>query len=168
MTIEGAALRTALRPYASGIAVLTAADAAGPAGVTITSLTSISTEPALVSFALADTSSTWRRIKDSQWFGIQILSGDQMDLARRFATPGADRFAPPTRWHTGPHGVPLLDGCLSWLVCSRYDRIRLGDHHLVVGAVAHAEVGEGGDSLVHLHGELQQVATVALTRASVD
>lgn len=167
MTIDGTALRTALRPHASGVAVLTAADSAGPAGVTVTSLTSISTEPALVSFALADTSSTWHRIKDSRWFGIHILAGDQVELARRFAARGVDRFALPTRWHTGPHGVPLLDDCLSWLICSRYDRIRLGDHHLVVGAVEHAQSGVSGDSLVHLHGALQPVAPVALTGASV-
>ncbi|MGR8011816.1 flavin reductase family protein [Streptomyces hypolithicus] len=168
MTVEGTALRTALRPFASGVAVLTATDSAGPAGVTVTSLTSISTEPALVSFALADTSSTWSRIKDNQWFGIQILAGDQVDVARRFATPGIDRFAPPTRWRTGPHGVPLLDGCLSWLVCSRYDQIRLGDHHLVVGAVDHARLGTHGDSLVHLHGALQPVASLALAKARVE
>ncbi|BBC32365.1 hypothetical protein SGFS_036590 [Streptomyces graminofaciens] len=163
MTIDGTALRTALRPYASGVAVLTATDSAGPVGVTITSLTSISTEPALVSFALADTSSTWARIKDSRWFGIHILAGDQMELAGRFATRGVDRFAPPTRWHIGPHGVPLLDDCLSWLVCSRYDRIRLGDHHLVVAAVDHAQTGAEGDSLIHLHGALHPVAPIVLT-----
>lgn len=167
-TVEGTALRTALRPYASGVAVLTAAGAAGPAGVTITSLTSISTEPALISFALADASSTWARIKDCQWFGIQILGGDQTETARRFATSGVDRFAPPTRWHTGPQGVPLLDDCLSWLVCSRYDLIRLGDHHVVVGAVEHTQAGSHGDGLVHLHGELQPVASVALTKAVAD
>ncbi|MFJ9739173.1 flavin reductase family protein [Streptomyces sp. NPDC101166] len=174
MTVEGTTLRAALRPYASGVAVLTAMTPAGPAGVTITSLTSLSAEPALVSFALADTSSTWARVKDCRWFGVHVLAGDQADLAARFAARGVDRFAPPTRWHTGPHGVPLLDDCLSWLVCSRHDRIRLGDHHLIVGAVNHAVTGGReeaerpggpwtGDSLIHLHGALQPVASVALT-----
>ncbi|MFF3850845.1 flavin reductase family protein [Streptomyces sp. NPDC002328] len=168
MTVDGTALRTALRPYASGVAVLTAMDSAGPAGVTITSLTSISTEPALISFALADTSSTWARVKDCHWFGVHVLAGDQAELAGRFAARGVDRFAPPTRWRTGPHGVPLLDDCLSWLVCSRYDRIRLGDHHLIVGAVTDAATdGSGkGDSLIHLHGAVRPVASAALTEAT--
>ncbi|MDI5966543.1 flavin reductase family protein [Streptantibioticus silvisoli] len=160
MTIDGPALRGVLRSHAAGVAVLTAAGPDGPAGVTITSFTSISATPALVSFALADTSTTWARIKDSRWFGIQLLGADQAELAARFATSGADRFAAPTRWHTGPQGVPLLDGCLSWLVCSRHDQLRLGDHHLVVGAVEHAQAGEPGDSLVHLHGALRPVATI--------
>ncbi|WP_330307060.1 MULTISPECIES: flavin reductase family protein [unclassified Streptomyces] len=158
MTVEGAALRSALRAHASGVAVLTAAGTAGPAGVTITSFTSVSAEPALVSFCLAETSSTWARIRDCEWFGIQVLSAEQADVAERFAASGTDRFAAPTRWHTGPQGVPLLDDCLAWLVCSRRERLRLGDHHMVVAAVEHALAGAPGDALVHLRGAVRPVA----------
>ncbi|MFG2196045.1 flavin reductase family protein [Streptomyces sp. NPDC048639] len=154
MTVDGTVLRTVLRSYASGVAVLTAATPTGPAGVTITSFTSISADPALVSFALADSSSTWARLQGSLWFGLHILGADQTETAERFAGRGVDRFAPPTRWSTGPHGVPLLDGCLARLVGFRYGQVRLGDHHLVICSVEHAETGAPGDSLVHLHGAL--------------
>ncbi|MEU8690510.1 flavin reductase family protein [Streptomyces sp. NPDC048665] len=157
MTVEGRTLRSVLRAHASGVAVLTAPGADGPAGVTITSFTSVSANPALVSFCLADTSSTWARIRDSRWFGIQVIGADQADVAERFAAPGTDRFAAPTRWHTGPHGVPLLDDCLAWLVCSRREQFRIGDHHLVVGAVEHARSGAPGDALVHLRGQVRPV-----------
>ena len=163
MTVEGVELRSLLRAHASGVAVLTAEGAAGPAGVTITSFTSISAQPALISFALAETSSTWTQIKDGKWFGVQLLGADQEGLARRFATPGVDRFAPPTSWRRGPQGVPLLDDCLCWLVCSRHRRLRLGDHHLVVGAVEHVEQGAPGDNLLHLHGRLQAPLSTAST-----
>ena len=161
MSVEGAVLRSVLRSHASGVAVLTASGVAGPVGVTITSFTSLSAEPALVSFALADTSSTWARIRDCEWFGVQVLAGDQADVAERFASSGTDRFAPPTRWHPGPHGVPLLDGCLAWLVCSRRERIRVGDHHLVVGAVEHALAGGPGTPLIHLQGAVRPVTAVS-------
>ncbi|MFD5537580.1 flavin reductase family protein [Streptomyces sp. NPDC127079] len=157
MTVEPTALRSALRPHASGVAVLTAQGPAGPAGVTITSFTSLSASPALVSFALAETSSTWALIRDSHWFGVQLLGAHQAELAHRFATRGADRFSPPTVWHTGPHDVPLLDDCLCWLVCAQHLQVRVGDHHLVVGAVAHVREGSPGESLVHLHGRLRPV-----------
>lgn len=164
MTVEAADLRSVLRSHASGVAVLTADGCAGPAGVTITSFTSISAEPALVSFALADTSSTWDLIKDSDWFAVQLLGAHQSDIAKRFATSGADRFAPPTNWRTGPHGVPLLDDCLCWLVCSKHHQITLGDHHLVVGAVEHVETGTPGASLVHVQGNLQPVTSASAPR----
>ncbi|WP_055698452.1 flavin reductase family protein [Streptomyces silaceus] len=153
-TVGARELRTALRGHASGVAVLTAATPAGPAGVTITSFTSVSAEPALVSFALAASSSTWARVKDCERFGIQLLGADQRDVAERFAAKGVDRFAPPTRWHEGPHGVPLLDDCAAWLVGVRHHRMTLGDHELVVCAVEHVRIGAPGDSLVHLHGAL--------------
>jgi flavin reductase (DIM6/NTAB) family NADH-FMN oxidoreductase RutF len=164
VTVEATALRTVLRAHASGVAVLTAQGPAGPAGVTITSFTSLSARPALVSFALADTSSTWELIRDAQWFGVQLLGAHQADLAERFATRGADRFAPPTSWHLGPYGVPLLDDCLGWLVCARHDQLRVGDHHLVVAAVEHLREGEPGESLVHLHGRLRPVTSTTVSR----
>ena len=165
MTVDAPTLRSVLRSHASGVAVLTARGSDGrPVGVTLTSFTSISARPALVGFALAGTSNTWALIRDGDWFGVQLLGGRQADVARRFAAPDVDRFAPPTSWHHGPHGVPLLDGCLCWLLCSPYHRVTLGDHHLVVGAVEQVERGVPGDSLVHLYGALQPVTPVTLAR----
>jgi flavin reductase (DIM6/NTAB) family NADH-FMN oxidoreductase RutF len=177
MTVGGTALRSVLRSYASGVVILTAQRSARPDrsatdnvpdhsapttpdGVTITSFTSISAEPALVGFALADTSSTWHRIKHTEWFGIQVLRANQRDLAERFATPASERFA-GVSWHPGPRGVPLLDGCLSWLVCRQYEYVRLGDHHMLVGQVHYALAGAPGDSLIHVNGALQPVPSIA-------
>ncbi|MFG2528931.1 flavin reductase family protein [Streptomyces sp. NPDC048516] len=159
MTVEAVVLRSVLRAHASGVAVVTAHGSAGPAGVTITSFTSLSARPALVSFALADTSSSWNLIEECDWFGVQLLGAHQSEVAERFASRGIDRFAPPTRWRVGPHGVPLLDNCLCWMVCSWHHHIRVGDHHLVVGAVEYAQEGVPGDSLVHLHGALCPVTS---------
>ncbi|MEU1330637.1 flavin reductase family protein [Streptomyces sp. NPDC005865] len=153
-TVGAGELRAALRGHASGVAVLTAATPDGPAGVTITSFTSVSAEPALVSFALAGTSSTWARIKGCRRFGIQLLGAGQREVAERFAARGVDRFAPPTRWHTGPHGVPLLDDCVAWLVGARHRQLTLGDHELIVCVVEHVRIGAPGGGLVHLHGGL--------------
>lgn len=156
MTVDGQEMRSVLRAHPAGVAVLTAADGDGPVGVTVTSFASVSTGPALVSVMLADTSTTWARVKDCDRFGVQLLGAHQTELARRFAQPG-DRFAPPTVWQPGPHGVPLLDGCLGWLVCSSHRQVRLGDHHLLVGGVDWVCHGSPGAGLVHLHGGLRPV-----------
>ncbi|WP_338675179.1 flavin reductase family protein [Streptomyces sp. SCSIO 30461] len=164
MTVDASALRSVLRSHASGVAVLTASGANGPVGVTVTSLNSVSATPALISVSLAEVSNTLAQIKDCDRFGVQLLGAHQADVAQRFAMSGIDRFAPPTGWHHGAHGVPLLDDCLSWLVCSRYHQVRLGDHHLLVGAVDHVERGMPGASLVHLHGNLQPVTALTPAR----
>ncbi|GAA3031744.1 flavin reductase family protein [Kitasatospora albolonga] len=163
--VDSTALRSVLRSHAAGVAVLTAAGPDGrPAGVTVTSFSSLSASPALVSVSLAETSGTWQLIKDCDWFGIQLLGAHQAELAMRFATPGADRFAAPTAWRRGPHGVPLLDDCLAWLVCSPYHQVKLGDHHLLAGAVEQVEHGLPGESLVHVHGALRPVLTATPSR----
>ncbi|MGI5259353.1 flavin reductase family protein [Streptomyces angustmyceticus] len=164
MTVEPMALRSVLRAHTSGVAVLTAMGGTGPAGVTITSFTSVSARPALVSFALAETSSTWALVQHCDWFGVQLLGADQAELAERFAARGVDRFAPPTVWQSGPHGVPLLEGCLGWLVCARRQVMRVGDHHLVLAAVEYVRTGEPGAGLVHVHGRVRPVTATTASR----
>ncbi|MFC8276529.1 flavin reductase family protein [Streptomyces sp. NPDC057271] len=159
MTVDATALRSVLRAHPSGVTVLTAAGSDGPVGVTVTSFTSISAEPALVAAALADTSTTWAKMAHSEHFAIHLLGADQVTTALHFATPGVDRFAPPTDWYPGPFGVPYLAACRGRLLCSRHSTVRLGDHHLLVGAVEQVEHGERGDGLVHRHGDLQPVTT---------
>ncbi|GAA3074917.1 hypothetical protein GCM10020000_69940 [Streptomyces olivoverticillatus] len=84
-------------------------------------------------------SSSWPVLAEAEHVGVHILGEHQQDLAATFARSGADRFAPPTRWHRGPHGVPLLEGVLAWMVCRVVARVPAGDHRLVL---AEAVVGD--------------------------
>ncbi|QMU80372.1 flavin reductase family protein [Streptacidiphilus sp. PB12-B1b] len=138
-------LRQTLRRHAAGVAVLTVP---GPAGFTATSFTSVSLEPALVSFYLSSTASTAAAVDAAGIFAAHILGEDQAGLARRFATSGTDRFA-GTRWSPGPQGVPLLDDVPAWLTARPVLRQQVGDHLLVVGEVLDA--GGAGDAAPLLH-----------------
>jgi flavin reductase (DIM6/NTAB) family NADH-FMN oxidoreductase RutF len=138
-------LRQTLRRHAAGVAVLTVP---GPAGFTATSFTSVSLEPALVSFYLSSTASTAAAVNAAGIFAVHILGEGQAGLAQRFATSGADRFA-GTRWSPGPQGVPLLDDVPAWLTARPVLRQQVGDHLLVVGAVLDA--GGAGDASPLLH-----------------
>lgn len=142
-------LRSVFRRHAAGVAVITAAGSR-PAGFTATSLTSVAAEPPLISFGVSTHSSSWSVIEETEYVGAHVLGEHQQDLAETFARRGADRFAEPTRWSHGPHGVPLLDGVLAWLVCRIAARIPAGDHHLVIGeVVAGNAAGEGRPLLYH-------------------
>ena len=138
-------LRQTLRRHAAGVTVLTVP---GPAGFTATSFTSVSLEPALVSFYLSATASTAAAVRAADIFAVHVLSEDQAELAARFATSGTDRFA-GTRWSPGPLGVPLLEDVPAWLTARPVLRQPVGDHLLVVGEVLDA--GGSGDSLPLLH-----------------
>ncbi|MFC4565958.1 flavin reductase family protein [Nocardiopsis mangrovi] len=140
--------RRALGGHAAGVVVVTAAGPAGPVGVTATSFTSVSLDPPLVSFYIDSGSGSWPGIRDSASFAVNVLAEDQRDVAARFAARGADRFAAPTRWRRGAEGLPLIEGAAVHILCLRHDLMAVGDHWLVVGRVAAAEVGGelGGDA----------------------
>ncbi|GAB3499002.1 flavin reductase family protein [Nocardiopsis coralliicola] len=129
--------RSLLGQHASGVVVITADDAGEPVGLTATAFSAVSLDPPLVAFFIADTSTTWPRLRTAEMFAVHLLGEHQRDLAARFAGRGADRFAPPTRYTRGAENVPVLDGTAAHLVCRRYDSRLIGDHWLVVGAVEH-------------------------------
>ncbi|MFC1415760.1 flavin reductase family protein [Streptacidiphilus cavernicola] len=139
-------LRRTLRRHAAGVTVLTVP---GPAGFTATSFSSVSLEPALVSFYLSRTASTAGAVLDADVFAAHVLGEDQRAIAERFARSGVDRFA-GTGWSPGPQGVPLLDGVPAWLTARPVLRQRVGDHLLVVGEVL-AAGGDGGAGRPLLH-----------------
>ncbi|MFE4171316.1 flavin reductase family protein [Streptomyces sp. NPDC056909] len=144
----GEILRRTLRRHAAGVTVITVP---GPAGFTATSFTSVSLEPALVSFCLGVTASTLPAVQAADRFAVHVLGSGNATLARQFARSGTDRFA-GLSW-TGSHdGLPLLDGVPAWLTARVTLRQRIGDHVLVVGEV---EAGGGhgeGPALVHHDG----------------
>ncbi|MFI6643976.1 flavin reductase family protein [Streptomyces sp. NPDC050504] len=142
-------LRSVFRQHAAGVAVITAAGER-PVGFTATSLNSVAAEPPLISFGVGVTSSSWPVISGAEHIGVHILGEHQRELAATFARSGADRFAAPTEWRTGPEGVPVLGGVLAWLVCRVVARVPAADHRIVVAeAVAGDPTGEGRPLVYH-------------------
>ncbi|MGW7198630.1 flavin reductase family protein [Streptomyces chryseus] len=144
-------LRSVFRQHAAGVAVITA-QGARPVGFTATSLNSVAADPPMISFGVGTGSSSWPVLAEAGHVGVHILAEDQRDLAATFARSGADRFAPPTRWRTGPEGVPLLDGVLAWLVCRVVARVPAGDHRIVLGQVVAGDPSGAGRPLLYHQG----------------
>jgi flavin reductase (DIM6/NTAB) family NADH-FMN oxidoreductase RutF len=152
--------RALFRRQAAAVAVVTAA-AELPVGFTVTSLTSVSLHPPLVSFCIARVSSSWARMKRARYVAVHLLSDEQEDVARHFATPGIDRFADTRRWRTGPYGVPLLHDVLAWLVCRIVDRTPAGDHEIVLVEPFAGDYLDDGEPLLRHMGKYTAVARTA-------
>ncbi|MEU5087784.1 flavin reductase family protein [Streptomyces sp. NPDC021356] len=148
--------RAAMRHHAKGVAVITA-HPGRPVGFCATSVTSLSADPPLVSFAVGLRSSSWAAMHNSPHFLVQLLADGQEDLARGFARPGGDKFAPPVAWRPGPFGLPLLDGVLAWLVLGPLTTQPVADHVLVIGQVVDAG-HTGGTPLVHHDGRYHRLS----------
>ncbi|MFC5819092.1 flavin reductase family protein [Nonomuraea harbinensis] len=150
--VEAARFRRALAVHASGVVVITAQSDGVPVGLTATSFSSVSLEPPLVSFYVDRSSTTWPRLGAADHFAVNILASDQSELAARFARKSVDRFAEPTRWRPGPLGAPLLQDVSAHLICLPYETAQVGDHVLVVGLVAEADVHRQGRPLLYHQG----------------
>jgi flavin reductase (DIM6/NTAB) family NADH-FMN oxidoreductase RutF len=166
MTVDVDLFRSLLRHQASTVTVVTA-PGTPPAGFTATSFTSVSLRPPLVSFCLDRASSSWPVVAVADHVAVHLLAHRQRDLARTFATSGIDRFAAPTAWRPGPHGVPVLDGTLAWLVCRVVDRVAAGDHVVVLAEPLLAECGSTDSPLLYHQGRYACLAPfVPLTGAA--
>jgi flavin reductase (DIM6/NTAB) family NADH-FMN oxidoreductase RutF len=141
-------LRRTLRRHAAGVAVVTLP---GPVGFTATSFTSVSLEPALVSFYLAGTASSAPAVHARGHFAAHVLGAEHVALARAFARSGTDRFA-NVDWTAGPCGVPLLPDVPAWAVARITHRQLIGDHLLVVGEIMNTGGRGHGEPLVHHDG----------------
>jgi flavin reductase (DIM6/NTAB) family NADH-FMN oxidoreductase RutF len=147
--VDSVRFRRAFRRHPAGVVVITVDAGQGPAGFTATSLTSLSAEPALVSFGISATSSSWPHVREARTAVVHFLGAEHEEVARTFATSGIDRFAAPTRWRRLATGEPLLDGIEGWLRVTLQHRLPAGDSHLVVARVEEASLAESSPLLYH-------------------
>jgi len=105
-------------------------------GMTVTSLSSLSVEPPALIVSINRASSSWPLVKRYGFFGVNILTSDQVEIAERFTgkggLKGADRFA-GAEWTTRASGVPLLTGALAAIDCEVEDIVERHSHAILIG-----------------------------------
>jgi flavin reductase (DIM6/NTAB) family NADH-FMN oxidoreductase RutF len=135
------ALRRALGAFPTGVTVVTAQPAAGrPVGVTINSFSSVSLEPPLVLWCLAQTAPSRPSFLGASHFAIHVLAQDQAHVSRRFCAQLEDRFD-GLAVAAGLGGAPLLDGVAARFECASRETYTVGDHTVFIGEIeryAHA------------------------------
>ena len=109
------ALKATFRRHASGVAVITSrTDSGDPIGFTATSVTSLGSNPPLVSFNIAQGSSSYVHLVPGKMVALHTLSADNLDLAKRMAGPKEDRFS--AEYALGPESTPLFTEASSILL----------------------------------------------------
>jgi flavin reductase (DIM6/NTAB) family NADH-FMN oxidoreductase RutF len=130
--------RGAMRHLTGGVSVITAGRGREITGMTVTSVASLSVEPATLIVSVNRESSSWPVVKRLGFFGVNILAADQLEVAERFTgkdgLKGAERFA-GAQWITRVSGVPLLAGALAAIDCEVEDIVERHSHAIVIGRV---------------------------------
>jgi flavin reductase (DIM6/NTAB) family NADH-FMN oxidoreductase RutF len=144
-------LRSVLGHFPTGVVIVTAASGTGPVGMTLQSFMSLSLDPPLILLSVAKTSRSWPRIADSRRFMVNVLSGGQAELARRFAKSGTNKFAGVSFTQEEGTGGPMLKDIAAWIDCELDVQHDGGDHTIVVARVL---AGGAGERIEHAHSPL--------------
>jgi len=150
--IDPAQFRQLLGRFATGVTILTVATTEGrPIGMTANSLSSVSLSPPLLSVCVEREAEMHDVILQADEFVVNVLSGPQETLARRFADKHPDRFD-GVGYHLSPDGLILLDGVLAHIECLRHTQYEAGDHTIVIGKVVGGATGDGRPLLYYRGG----------------
>jgi flavin reductase (DIM6/NTAB) family NADH-FMN oxidoreductase RutF len=134
--------RDALGRFASGVTIITTRDADSDYGATVSAFSSVSMDPPLILCCFSKGGGTMRALLRSGRFAVNLLEQSQSAIAKRFASPVADRFD-GVKLERDSAGLPLVAGALAQLTCTVTSKVHAGDHIVVFGTVESIEVGEG-------------------------
>ncbi|MET8571296.1 flavin reductase family protein [Streptomyces sp. NPDC004783] len=165
--------RAVMSRLASGVVLVTAQEPAldpddpgaprgEDVGMTATAFMSVSLDPPLVLVSLREGSRMDDLLDEQPVWAVSVLSESQRHIAGRFAMKGrvSDRLLfediPYIRGEVS--GAPLVGGALATLECRTEQRVRAGDHTLVVGRVLSAAVPSAdGGPLMYFRGRYRHL-----------
>lgn len=136
LSAETRDLRRAFACFATGVTIVTLTNDTGvDFGMTVSSFTPLSLEPALVAWAIQKSSSVLTAVRDAPQFAINVLGDDHGELSDRFAGKGDRRLATDDYFVT-KSGCPVLSDAIASFECTKYATHDVGDHLLIVGKVS--------------------------------
>ncbi|WP_143022909.1 flavin reductase family protein [Lentzea jiangxiensis] len=136
-----AAFTDAMSRLVSGLAVITTRRAAGePCGLLVSSICSYSVDPPSVLVVVDHASRCRDPLARCGAFGVHVLGSAQEDVARTFASRGADKFT-GLAWEWDA-AVPRLRAAPIYLRCTPTAVFDHGDHTVLIGEVTRADVAE--------------------------
>jgi flavin reductase (DIM6/NTAB) family NADH-FMN oxidoreductase RutF len=144
--------RGALGLFATGVTVVTASHPeAGLIGITANSFSSVSLDPPLVLFSIANTARSLPAFLDAPGFCVNVLRKDQRALSVRFARGGADKWE-GVDYAAGRFGAPILPNTMAAFDCLHHAQYEGGDHRIIVGRVVDMEHNIEGEPLLFFGG----------------
>jgi flavin reductase (DIM6/NTAB) family NADH-FMN oxidoreductase RutF len=124
-------LKQAFGCFPSGVSAICALAEGKPVGMVVSSFTTVSLRPPLVSVCIQDTSTTWPRLRTQPRLGLSILAETQDEMCLRLSKAHEDRFG-SEGWEVGAEGGVFVQGASAWLECSVFEEYPAGDHYVAL------------------------------------
>lgn len=145
--------RSAMRRLASAVAIVSARGCDGPAGIAVTSVTSLSMEPPAVLVCINKSASFHGCLAIDMPLTVSILSRHQREVSMAFggSVPRERRFEVGC-WADDESGAPILCDAQANLAC-RVDSITpYGTHSIVIARVEAVRLCGGVEPLIYQDG----------------
>ena len=148
--VGGEELRTLMRRFPAGVAIVGVDLEGERLGLTIGTLIPLSLEPPLVGFAVRREAALHELLRRSDEFGVSLLAAGQEGVAQHFA-----RGVPPIAIWEGidvraGEGPPLVAGAIGWLTARVSAEVPAGEDTFFVGEVLSLEEGARERPLVYV------------------
>lgn len=140
-----------MRKAASSVCVVTTDGSHGRFGVTVSSMTSVSTEPPSVLVCVKKDNLVASAIVENKVFCVNMLREDQHDISDTFAgrkETTVDRFSCAT-WSTLETRSPALMNAASVFDCVLADTHSFGSHIVFIGRVVFVQNDVDAETLVY-------------------
>ncbi|MDP8944212.1 MAG: flavin reductase family protein [Actinomycetota bacterium] len=147
--------------FATGVTVVTTRNLDVCYGMTANAFSSVSLEPPLVLVCVNRDGDGRRQIGRNGRFAVNILSDDQEQLSRYFASPERPRGREAFRdvpHYLSESGSPILEGVAGYLDCRLAASHAAGDHMIFVGEVTELEFAPDASPLVFYRGDYRRIA----------
>lgn len=151
-------LKRAFAHFPSGVVIVTARDAEGnPHGFTASTFVPLSLDPPMVMVCLSRSAQCYDVFVTAERFAVSVLRPEHRDLAMRFATRGADKFAEaPVEYLSS--GLPVLKQAVAIFEGRTEGRHPGGDHIIITGIVERAHCEDEGAAMIHFMRAFHQLA----------
>jgi flavin reductase (DIM6/NTAB) family NADH-FMN oxidoreductase RutF len=143
------ALKAAFRRHASGVAIITTKSESGdPVGFTATSMTSLGSNPAMVTFNVARGSSSWSSLSKATHLALHMLGSENLELARKMAEDHTKRFL-GTDWEFSQFGLPVFKEVTAVLFVKVREFYSIEQNAVFITEVVSGKLGANDKALLY-------------------
>lgn len=155
--------KNGMRHLASAVTVIATQCDGERAGMTATAISSLTADPAMLLVCINKSATSHQPICRSGRFSVNVLSADDLAVARRFSIGDMTSRFQVGRWAALRSGCIVLESALVSFACVLRQTIPVETHSIFIGQVEEVIVRPERSPLVYVDGQYAGVDTVGVT-----
>jgi flavin reductase len=152
MLVNPAEFKKGMRAVSAAVTIVTSQCDGVRVGFTATAMCSLCADPPLLLVCVNRESASHDVISRSKRMIVNVMSIEDVDLARRFAGSERDSRFAAGAWKQGRLGGYILESALVVFDCQVQSEIQAGSHSIFTGLVEDMRIREDGSPLLYSAG----------------